>query len=58
MANESAIAPSAMAGTTGSSEVEATVIGFTPEFGVENLVMPKDQTAPPKASEGMVGPTI
>ena len=58
MANESATAPSATAITTGSSRVEATVTGIAPESRAENLAMPKDQAAPPEASEGMVGPTI
>ena len=56
--NESATAPSATAGTTGSSGVEAAVIGIALESRATNLATPKDQTAPLEASEGMVGPTI
>ena len=58
MANELAIAPSVMVGTTGSSGVEVVVTNITPESRAENLATPKDQTAPPEASEGMVGPAI
>ena len=47
-----------MVGTTGSSGVEATVTGIVRGSGVENLATPKDQTAPPEALEGMVGPAI
>ena len=57
-ANESVIAPSATAGTTGSSGVEAVVTGIMSRSWAENLATPKDQTAPPEASEGMVGPAI
>ena len=57
-ANESATAPSATAGTTGSSGVEAAVTDIALESREENLATPKDQTAPPEALEGMVGPAI
>ena len=56
--NESAIAPSATAGTTGSLGVEAVVTGIASGSRAKNLVTPKDQTAPPEALEGMVGPAI
>jgi len=55
-ANESATAPSATTGTTGSSGVEVAVTGIALESGVENLARPKDQTAPLEASEGMADP--
>ena len=58
MANESATTPSAMAGVVGSSGVEAVVTSIVPESRVENLVVPKEQTALPKELEGMVGPAI
>ena len=57
-ANESATAPSATTGTTGSSGVEAAVTDIALESREENLATPKDQTAPPEALEGMVGPAI
>ena len=57
-ANESVTAPSATAGTVGSSRVEAIVTSVAPKSGAENLAMPKEQTALPEASEGMVGPAI
>ena len=58
MANESAIAPSATAGTIGSSGVEAAVTGIALGSGVKNLAMPKDQTTPLEVLEGMVEPAI
>jgi len=56
--NESATAPSATAGTTGSSGVEAIVNNVTPESRAENLAVPKEQTTLLEASEGMVEPAI
>ena len=41
-ANESAIAPSATAGTAGSSGVETVVTSIAPESGAENLAVPKE----------------
>ena len=58
MANESATASSTTGGTTGSSRVEAVVTSVTSESGAENLAVPKEQTALPEASEGMVGHAI
>ena len=46
MVNELATAPSVIGGAVGS------------ESRVENLSVPKEQTALPEASEGMVGPAI
>ena len=57
-ANESATAPSAMVGTVGSLGVEAVVTSVTPESGAKNLAVPKEQTALPEVSKGMVGPAI
>ena len=57
-ANESAAAPLTMAGTAGSSGVEALVTSIAPESRVENLAVPKEQTTLPEASEGMVRPAI
>ena len=58
MMNESATVPSVMGGTAASSGVETIVTSAAPESGAENLVVPKEQTALPEASEGMVGPAI
>ena len=58
MANESTIAPSATAGTVRSLGVEAVVTSVAPKSRAENLAVPKEQTALPEASEGMVGPAI
>ena len=57
-ANESVTAPLAMVGTVKSSGVEAVVTNIAQESGAENLAVPKEQTALPEASEGMVGPAI
>ena len=56
--NKSATAPSATAGTTGSSGVETTVTGIVLESRAEKFATLKDQAAPPVALEGMVGPAI
>ena len=56
--NESATTPLATAGTARTSVVEAIVTSVAPESGTENLAVPKEQTALPKALEGMVRPTI
>jgi len=58
MTNESATAPSAMAGTAGSSRAEAVVTNIASESRAENLAVLKDRTALLEASEGMVGPAI
>ena len=57
-ANESVTAPSATGGTAGSSGVEAVVTSVTPKSRPENLAVPKEQTALPEVSKGMVGPAI
>ena len=58
MADEPAAMPGAMAGATGSLEVEARVADAVLEFGVEKSVVPEEQTTLPKASEGMVGHAV
>ena len=57
-ANELTIAPSATAGTAGSSGVDTLVTSVTPKSRAKNLAVPKEQTALLEASEGMVGPAI
>ena len=58
MVNELATTPSATTGTAGPSRVEAVVTSVAPKSRAENLAVPKEKTALPKALEGMVGPAI
>ena len=53
-----AAVPEATARAAGSSGAEAGVSSDAPESGVAKLVAPKEQTAPPKVAQGMVGPTV
>ena len=57
-ADGSVAAPEATTGTAGSSGAEAGVADVMPESRAEKPVVPKEQTALPAASEGMVGPAI
>ena len=58
MTDGSAAVPEAMVGTAVSSGEEAGVAGDAPESGAVKLVAPEEQTAPPKVSQGMVGPIV
>ena len=50
--------PKATAGTVGSSGAEAGVAGDALESRAAKPVVAEEQTAPPEASPGMVGPTV
>ena len=56
--DESATIPKATAGTVGSLGAEARVADNALESGATKPVAAEEQTAPPEASSGMVGPTV
>ena len=58
MADESAATLGAMAGVTGSLEAEAGVADVMPKSRAERLVVPEEQAALPKTSEGVVGHAV
>ena len=57
-ADGSAMVPRATAETVGSSAANAGDVGATPESGTTKPVTPEEQTAPPEASQGVVGPAV
>jgi len=57
-ADESTTIPKVAAGTIGSSGAEARAAHDVPKFGVTKLVPVEEQTTPPEASPGMVGPAV
>ena len=58
VADELATIPKAMAGTIRSLGAKARVAGDTPESRAAKPVAAEEQTAPPEASPGMVGPAV
>ena len=54
----SAAMPEAMAETAESLRAETGVAGDVPESRTVRPVAPKEQTVPPKASQGMVLPAV
>ena len=56
--DESATIPEATVGTIEPSRAEAGVVGDAPESGSTEPVAPEELTAPPEASQGMVGPAV
>ena len=56
--DEPAAVPRAMAGAAGSLEAEVGVADAVSESRVEKSVVPEEQTALPKASDGMVGHAV
>ena len=54
----STVVSEATVGTIGSSRAEDRVAGDAPESGATKPVVAEEQTAPPEASSGMVGPTV
>ena len=54
----SVIIREATAGTVGPSGAEAGATSDAPEYGSTEPVACEELTAPPEASQGMVGPTV